>query len=72
VLKRYLIHHRPRGTWDLVVENGKTSVERVQRGQRVALSLEEFQASEDGKKLERFLRFALERAARKTPEDDSS
>jgi len=63
-MRRYLIHHdENRGTWDLVVSSdGQWSVEHSHGSQRHSFTIEEFQQTENGRRLVQNLTDAIGRA----------
>jgi hypothetical protein len=66
-LRRYLIHHDPQGTWDLILDDGIYSVEHALNDQRTRFSLEQFEASEDGTRLAGALTVAIARSVPAKP-----
>jgi hypothetical protein len=65
---RYLIVHRRTLTVDLIDEEGKLSIERLRRGVRMRMSVDEFEQSDDAPPLREKLRRAIARA-RKAHDD---
>lgn len=61
-MRRYLIHHDRGGTWDLVVAGGEWSVEWVGGANRRSMTVKEFEASEEGRRLIEKLNDAVQRA----------
>jgi hypothetical protein len=61
-VQRYLIHHGDGGTWDLVVTAGRYTVEHATGTDRKTCTLEEFEKSDDGKRLAQALALAVSRA----------
>jgi len=62
VVKRYLIHHGDGVTWDLVVTAGRYTVEHTVGNDKKTCTLDEFENSDDGKRLADFLALAVARA----------